>query len=103
MDSEKSKKQLFSWVRSQHLICSGQNFIFETIDQAQLERFENCIKNIGGEIESVRSTGNWPMGPRRSFKILKAQAIVPRPGGIEIQAYWAKYGSFKTRFAEINC
>lgn len=102
MDGEKSIKQLKNWIRSQHLICSGQDFIFETVDQAQLERFDKCIKDIGGEIGSVRSTGNWPMGPRRTFKILRVQALVPRPGGLEIQAYWAKYGSFKTRFSEIS-
>ena len=34
-----SENQLRVWIRSQHLICLGTDFIFETVDQAQLERF----------------------------------------------------------------
>ena len=29
-----------SWIRSQHLICVGTEFIFETVDQTQLD---NCL------------------------------------------------------------
>ena len=95
-------KQFQSWIRSQHLICKGQDFIFETIDHSQLERFEACLKMIDGQVRSVRAIGNWPMGPRRTFKILRVEAAVPRPKGLEIQRYWAERGSFQTRFSEIS-
>jgi len=95
-------QQFRSWIRSQHLICQGQDFIFETIDHSQLERFEACLNMIGGQVRSVRAIGNWPMGPRRTFKILRAEAAVPRPKGLEIQRYWAERGSFQTRFSEIS-
>ena len=92
-------QQFRSWIRSQHLICQGQDFIFETIDHSQLERFEACLNMLDGQVRSVRAIGNWPMGPRRTFKILRAEAAVPRPKGLEIQRYWAERGSFQTRFS----
>jgi phycoerythrin-associated linker protein len=95
-------QQFRSWIRSQHLICQGQDFIFETIDHSQLERFEACLNMLDGQVRSVRAIGNWPMGPRRTFKILRAEAAVPRPKGLEIQRYWAERGSFQTRFSEIS-
>ena len=99
---EKSEKQLKSWIRSQHLICEGTDFIFETVDQTQLEKFESCISEIGGQVRQVKAVGNWPMGPNRSFKILRAVASVPRPGGEDLVTYWAKRGGKQTRYADIN-
>ena len=29
-------KQIKAWIRSQHLICDGTDFIFETVDQLSL-------------------------------------------------------------------
>lgn len=95
-------QQFRSWIRSQHLICQGQDFIFETIDHSQLERFEAYLNMLNGQVRSIRAIGNWPMGPRRTFKILRAEAAVPRPKGLEIQRYWAERGSFQTRFSEIS-
>ena len=97
-----SENQLRVWIRSQHLICLGTDFIFETVDQAQLERFERCLEAIGGSIRTVEAVGNWPMGPNRAFKILRATASVPRPGGENLVQYWASRGSSQTRYCEIS-
>ena len=97
-----SEKQIKAWIRSQHLICEGSDFIFETVDQTQLEKFERCIELMGSKVRTVKAVGNWPMGPNRSFKVLRAIASVPRPGGEELVTYWAKKGSQKTRYSEIN-
>ncbi len=97
-----SEKQIKAWIRSQHLICEGSDFIFETVDQTQLEKFERCIELLGSKVRAVKAVGNWPMGPNRSFKVLRAIASVPRPGGEELVTYWAKKGSQKTRYSEIN-
>ncbi|NBQ20092.1 MAG: CpeR family transcriptional regulator, partial [Actinobacteria bacterium] len=43
MTIPKVEKQLKEWIRSHHLICVGTDFVFETIDQTQLDRFENCL------------------------------------------------------------
>ncbi|MGL6133479.1 MAG: CpeR family transcriptional regulator [Prochlorococcaceae cyanobacterium] len=102
MEVDGAIQQLRSWIRSQHLICQGQDFIFETVDQSQLERYEACLKLLGGHVRAVHAVGNWPMGHRRTFKILRAEAAVPRPRGLELQRYWADRGSFQTRFSEIS-
>ena len=97
-----AEKQLKAWIRSQHLICEGTDFIFETVDQTHLEKFECCIEELGGKVRKVSAAGNWPMGPRRTFKILRATAAVPRPGGEHLVTYWAKRGTKRTRYAEIS-
>ena len=102
MSALDAEKQLKAWIRSQHLICVGTDFIFETVDQSQLEKFERCIELLGGRIRSVSAAGNWPMGPNRTFKILRANAPVPRPGVEAIVTYWAKRGTSQTRYAEIS-
>ena len=65
-------KQMKAWIRSHHLICEGSDFVFETVDQTQLEKFEQCLNKMGGKIRTVKAVGNWPMGPNRTFKILRA-------------------------------
>ena len=101
MPASPAEKQLRTWIRSQHLICQGTDFIFETVDQAQLERFESCLGSMGGRVREVKAVGNWPMGPNRSFKILRAIASVPRPGG-RTGAVLASRGANKTRYSEIS-
>jgi phycoerythrin-associated linker protein len=95
-------KQLQSWIRTQHLICHGTDFIFETVDQTLIDRFESCLHSLGGKVVSVKDVGHWPMGPHRSFRILRAVARVPRPMGHEVVSYWATYGSSRTRYSEIS-
>ena len=97
-----AEKQLKAWIRSQHLICEGTDFIFETVDQTHLDKFEQCIEQLGGRVRKVAAAGNWPMCPRRTFKILRATAAVPRPGGEALVTYWAKRGTTQTRYAEIS-
>lgn len=102
MRSNDAHKLLKAWIRSQHLICLGTDFIFETVDQSHVERFEQCMLDCGGHVREVRAVGNWPMGPNRSFKVLRAVASIPRPGGEELVQYWASRGGRSTRFSEIN-
>ena len=47
---EAKLKQLKTWVRSQHLICIGTDFIFETVDQTQLDKFEFVYNQLEGEL-----------------------------------------------------
>lgn len=97
-----SEKQLQRWIRSQHLICRGTDFLFETVDQSLIERFQICLETIGGDITSITEAGSWPMGPRRSFKILRVIARVPRDKGFNIITYWANHGRLQTRYSEIS-
>ena len=59
MSQPDAEKQLKAWIRSQHLICEGTDFIFETVDQTQLEKFEHCIELIGGRVRKIAAAGNW--------------------------------------------
>ena len=102
MTITKIEKQLKEWIRSHHLICVGTDFVFETIDQTQLDRFENCLEALGGHIRQIEAVGHWPMGPNRSLKILRAIASVPRPNAQMFVQYWANKGSPNTRFSEIS-
>ena len=54
-------KQLKAWIRSQHLICEGSDFIFETVDQSQLEKYEACLQRLEAESEASKplATGQW--------------------------------------------
>ena len=101
MDPATAKKKLRAWIRSQHLICDQGDFVFETVDQGQLDRFDEAIRCLGGHVRHVKAMGNWPMGPKRSFKVLRAQAPVPRPLAVDLVQYWAERGSSQTRYSEI--
>ncbi|CDN17102.1 CpeR homolog, phycoerythrin linker-proteins region [Richelia intracellularis] len=41
------------WIRSRHLICSGNFFVFETVDYSAVDPFAECIKSLGGSVISV--------------------------------------------------
>lgn len=102
MESIEIENLLKGWIRSQNLICISNQFVFETVDQTALEKFENCIVLLGGQIKSITAIGNWPMGPRRSFKILRAIALIPKTNSQNLVIYWAKKGSKNTRYNEIT-
>ena len=102
MSNLNTDKQFQKWIRSHHLICRGTDFIFETVDQSLIDRFESCLHAVGGQVVSIKEVGHWPMGPQRCFKILRATAQVPRPACHEIVSYWASKGSFQTRYSEIS-
>ncbi len=42
-----ASKKMQAWIRSRHLICSGNFFIFETLEYSTVERFEKCVKGLG--------------------------------------------------------
>lgn len=42
-----AQKKMQCWIRSRHLICSGNFFVFETVDYAAVERFSDCITTLG--------------------------------------------------------
>lgn len=46
-------KKMQCWIRSRHLICSGNFFVFETVDYSAVDPFAECIKSLGGSVISV--------------------------------------------------
>ncbi|ACK73786.1 phycoerythrin-associated linker protein, CpeR (plasmid) [Gloeothece citriformis PCC 7424] len=90
-------QKMKAWIRSRHLICSGNFFIFETLDYSALERFEKCIISLGGTLISVEIKGKVWMGAHRQVILYQAKASLDLPHH-ELKQYWLKYGSFYTRF-----
>jgi hypothetical protein len=40
-----ARRKMQAWIRSRHLICAGNFFLFETLDYTAVERFEECVKS----------------------------------------------------------
>jgi phycoerythrin-associated linker protein len=92
-------KKMEAWIRSHHLICSGNFFIFETLDYSAVERFEECITSLGGTLISVEPVKQVWMGNHRQVILYQAKASLHTPHH-DLKEYWFKYGSFYSRFDE---
>ena len=96
-----AKKRMQSWMRSRHLICSGNFFVFETVDYSALERFSDCVVAFGGTVISVEPIDKIWMGDHRQVILYQAKASLHTPCH-QLKQYWLKYGSFRTRFDRRN-
>lgn len=94
-----AEKKLQSWIRSRHVICSRNFFIFETVDYSALERFTECIAVLGGTLISVDSIGKIWIGDHRQVILYRARASLHTPHH-GLKQYWIKCGSFRTRFEQ---
>ena len=94
-----AEKKLQSWIRSRHLICSGNFFVFESVDYSAIERFTECVEALGGTLIAVDSVGRIWMGNHRQVLLYRAKASLYTPCH-DLKQYWIKYGSFRTRFDE---
>jgi phycoerythrin-associated linker protein len=94
-----AQKKMQCWIRSRHLIHSGNFFIYETVDFSAVERFGDCIEALGGTVIAVDSVGKIWMGDRHQVILYRAKASLHTPHHA-LQQYWLKYGSFRTRFDE---
>jgi len=92
------QKKMQGWIRSRHLICSGNFFVFETVDYSAVERFSKGIAILGGAVISVEPIGKIWMGGHRQVFLYRAKASLHTPGH-QLQQYWLKYGNFRTRFS----
>lgn len=94
-----ANKKMQCWIRSRHLIRSGNFFIFETLDYTAVERFEECVKSLGGTLISVEPVKLVWMGNHRQIMLYRAKASLHTPHH-DLQQYWYKNGSHHTRFDE---
>ncbi|BAZ07790.1 CpeR family transcriptional regulator [Calothrix sp. NIES-3974] len=92
-----AEKKLKSWIRSRHLICDGNFFIFDTIDYSCIERFHTCISALGGSLISVDTIDKIWMGDHRQVFLYRAKASLNVPCN-QVRQYWFKYGGLYTRF-----
>jgi phycoerythrin-associated linker protein len=94
-----AEKRMQGWIRSRHLICSGNFYIFETVDYSAIERFDAGITALGGTLISVDPIGKIWMGDHRQVLLYRAKASLHAPCH-DLKQYWIKYGSYRTRFDE---
>ena len=79
------------------MICSGNFYVFETVDFSAVERFTDCIQSLGGTLINVDTVGKIWMGDHRQVVLYRARASLHTPCH-NLKQYWIKYGSFRTRF-----
>lgn len=92
-----AEKKMKAWIRSRHLICSGNFFIFQTADYGTLERFSDCVSTLGGSVLSVDPIDKIWMGNHRQVHLYQVKASLHTPHH-KLKQYWLKFGSFHTRF-----
>jgi len=94
-----ARKKMECWIRSRHLICSGNFFIFETLEYPTIESFGECIESLGGTFICVHPINKVWIGNHRKVILYQAKGSLHVPQN-ELKQYWIKYGSFYTRFDE---
>lgn len=97
-----ASKKMQAWIRSKHLICEGNFFVFETLEYSTVERFEECVKSLGGSLISVEPIKKVWIGNHRQVILYQAKASLHTPHH-DLKQYWVKYGGFYTRFDERFC
>lgn len=94
-----AEKKMQHWIRSRHLICSGNFFVFETVEYSAIDRFSECVQSLGGTIIVVKSARTIWIGQHRKVILYQAKASLHTPHH-DLKQYWFKYGAFYTRFDE---
>ena len=94
-----ASKKMKAWIRSRHLICSGNFFVFETVEASTVDKFEACVGALGGTLISVEPLKKIWIGTHRRVVLYQAKASLHTPHH-DLNQYWIKYGSFRTRFDE---
>ncbi len=92
-----AEKKLQAWIRSRHLVCEGNFFVFETVDAGAIDRFTDCIAALGGAVLSVEPVDKIWVGDRRQVMRYRVRASLHTPHH-SLKQYWFKHGSFRTRF-----
>jgi phycoerythrin-associated linker protein len=92
-----AQKRMQCWIRSRHLICSGNFFVFETVDYSAVDRFSDCVAVLGGTVITVEPVDKIWMGAHRQVLLYRSRASLHTPCHT-LKQYWLKYGSFRTRF-----
>ena len=92
-----AEKKMQCWIRSRHLICSGNLYVFETVDYSAVERFAECVTTLGGTVIAVDAVDKVWIGDHRQVILYRSKASLHTPHH-QLKPYWIKYGNFRTRF-----
>ncbi|MBL1208177.1 hypothetical protein [Geminocystis sp. GBBB08] len=91
-------KKLQIWIKSRHLICSGNFFLLETVEYSMVERFEGYITTLGGSLISVESIKKLSIGNHRQVILYQAKASLYTPLHHQLKDYWERHGAMITKF-----
>jgi phycoerythrin-associated linker protein len=92
-------KKMQEWIDSKYLICSGNFFVFESLEYSQIEHFEECIASLGGTLISVEPIERiWNVNRRK--KILYQAKASLQAFDRDLRQYWLKYGNSQSIFAQ---
>ncbi|ERN41943.1 hypothetical protein KR51_00012690 [Rubidibacter lacunae KORDI 51-2] len=94
-----AEKKLRAWIRSRHLICSGNFYLFETVEYSTLDNFSECVQALGGTVISVDLARKILIGKHRKVVLYRAKASINTPHH-SLKEYWLYSGGFYTRFDE---
>ena len=94
-----AEKKLRSWIRSRHLICSGNFYLFETVEYSTIDSFSECVRALGGTVICIYSKKKIWIGDHRKVVLYQAKASLNTPHH-NLKEYWLDYGGFYTRFDE---
>jgi phycoerythrin-associated linker protein len=97
MPQTKGYKKIQEWIRSGHVICSGNFFILETLDYSMVVRFSEYAVSLGGILISVSPVDKVWIGKHRQVILYQAKVSLNTPDH-DLKDYWFKYGSRYTRF-----
>ena len=92
-----ARKKIQTWIRSRHLICSGNFFLLETLGYSTVEQFEACINSLGGTLITVKLVKHLWIGNHRRIILYQAKATLHNPHQ-DLKKYWFKHGGLHTRF-----
>ena len=92
-----AQKKMQCWIRSRHLVCSGNFFVFETVDYSAVDRFCESVTALGGTVIAVDPVDKIWMGDHRQVVLYRARASLHTPCHA-LKQYWLKYGGFRSRF-----
>ncbi|MEM1368825.1 MAG: CpeR family transcriptional regulator [Cyanobacteria bacterium P01_H01_bin.15] len=93
-----AEKKMQGWIRSRHLICSGNFFVFETVDLGTIDRFSECVTVLGGTVITVDPVDKIWMGNHRQVLLYRVKASLHTPHHA-LKQYWHKFGGYRSRFA----
>ena len=94
-----ANKKMQGWIRSRHLVCNDHVLVFETFDGSTIDKFEECVSSLGGELLSVEPLKKVWRGSHRRVILYQAKATLSSSNH-PVHQYWYEKGSFYTKFDE---
>jgi len=97
----KAREKIKNWIRTRHIICQGNFFIFESLEYPTIERFEKYLSSLGGTLIVVNAVKKVWIGNHRKVILYQAKGTLYSELE-EFKQYWFKYGGINSRFESFH-